>query len=125
MFTPRGSYTPLILVFSPSSNIFSLLAGVKQVAETILEPDERGWVDRRSLFRFLKCTLPSAPDRALERVLDDLTETLEMEGESSQEKSGHIMKGRNTGSSGHNNSKVLIGTFLERGDFIDRLTLHM
>lgn len=70
--------------------------------------------------------LPSAPDRALEGVLDDFMETIHMDGMSySTEKDGHRHGGRkNSCSSGHNESQVLISTILERGDFIDRLTLH-
>jgi len=40
----------------------------------LLEPDERGWVDRRSAFRFVKCMLPSVPDRAVDSIVDGITE---------------------------------------------------
>lgn len=108
------------------TRVFSHLARAKQVVETLLEPDERGWVDRRSLFRLVKCTLPSAPDRALEGVLDDFMKTLQMDSmSSSTEKGSYRYRGRNnSGNNGHNENQVLIRTILNRGDFIDRLTLH-
>lgn len=96
--------------------------------ETLLEPDERGCVDRRSMFRFIKCMLPSAPDGALGGVLDDFMETLQMDDSRGKEKGGDssLYSGSNSSSNNsHNKDQVLIGTILERGDFIDRLTLQM
>lgn len=66
--------------------------------------------------------LPSAPDRALEGVVDGLMETLHTD--SSKAPGGKKQRRRSSGS-GHRESQVLIGAVLERGDFVDRLTLHM
>lgn len=51
--------------------------------------------------------LPAVPDRALEGVVDDFMETVS----------------KKQGASSVN--RVFVGEFLERGYFVDRLTLHM
>lgn len=88
----------------------------KAVVETILEPDEHGLVGRRSMFRFVKYMLPSAPDQGLEAVVDGLTPAFQQDRKA---------KGGNTESGGSSSSGVFIGKLLSSSDFIDRLTIHL
>lgn len=82
----------------------------------LLDPDERGWVSRRSAFRFVKCMLPSVPDRAVDSIIDRIIEdATDIEAKGRKPKTER----RSTG------GRIFLGKFLERGDFVDRLTLHM
>lgn len=93
------------------------------VVETLLDPDERGLVDRWKIFRFIKCVLPGVPDRAVNGVADDLMDTIQT---GSKKRGAHIRKGSSARTSSDiGSSDVLIGEFMERGDFVDRLTLHI
>lgn len=100
-----------------------------QVVEALLDPDERGWVDRRSIFRFVKCMLPGVPDRALDGVVDSFMGTIQDGGEQghhvhdSSSRSGIGSRRRSNNASIR--SQVFVGEFLDRGDFFDRLTLNM
>lgn len=87
-----------------------------KVVKTLLGSDERGMVDRNSIFRFMKCLLLSAPDRGLEAVVDDLMQTFTVDEE--------IKLGAgDTNASG--GSRVSVEKFLDGRGFLDKLTLHM
>lgn len=88
----------------------SLFRFAPKVLEMLLEPDESGWVDRRSVFRIVKYMLPAAPDRALEGVVDDFSRTI---GAQMHEKSRF-----------GGDDRVPIDRFLRREDLLDRFTLH-
>lgn len=84
-----------------------------QVLEVLLNPDENGWVDQRSMFWFAKCMLPSAPERALEGVVDGFMHGLGAEKD----------EGQPNGSSSW--TMIPIDKFFAREDFVDRLTIHI
>lgn len=91
-----------------------------------MDPDERGWVDRCCVFRFVKCILPGVPDRAVDGVVDSLMETVQdgsEQGAHEHDDSSSSKNRRNNNTSIR--SQVFIGEFLERGDLVDRLTLNM
>ncbi|CAM9429880.1 unnamed protein product [Ectocarpus sp. 13 AM-2016] len=89
----------------------------EKVVETLLEPDENGWVGRRSMLRFIRYMLPSAPDQGLEAVVDNLTSCTFQQDRKA--KSGDMESG------GSASSGVFIGKLLSSSDFVDRLTIHM
>lgn len=96
-----------------------------KVVETLLDPDERGWVDRESIFRFVKCMLPGVPDHGLDDVVDNLMITVRAGSQMRDAEINDSSSGRTRRRSTETNSKVFIGEFLGRGDFVDRLTLHI
>lgn len=74
----------------------------------LLEPDEDGWIDERSMFRFIRLMLPSVPDRGLEGVIDGFMGALAEEGDESTD--GH--------------RRVHVDKFLDRRDLVDKLIFH-
>lgn len=82
-----------------------------------MEPDENGWVGRRSMLRFVRYMLPSAPDQGLEAVVDDLTRCAFQQDRKA--------KGGDMESGGSTCSGVFIGKLLSSSDLVDRLTIHM
>lgn len=93
-----------------------------------MDPDERGWVDRRSIFRFVKCMLPGVLDRALDGVVDSFMGTIQDGGEQGHHVHDSSRSGigsRRRSNNASIRSQVFVGEFLDRGDFVDRLTLNM
>lgn len=90
------------------------------MVDVLLDPDERGWVYRPSAFRFIKCMLPSVPDRAVDSIVDGIMEDARQTDREAKGRKPKAGRG-STGDGG----RIFIGKFLERGDFVDRLTLHM
>lgn len=63
LFHLRGSFSVSVPFASPGllTYLGSRHLRKTQAVEALLDPDERGGVDRGSLFRFIKCMLPGVP----------------------------------------------------------------
>ena len=88
-----------------------------------MDPDERGRVDRRNVFRFVKCMLPGVPDRALDGVVDGLMKAVQDGGE--QGAHVHDSTPKDTAKNISGRRQMFVGDFLEQADFVERLTLSM